>query len=205
MQVPLEFDYVTRRRSFDELGEVARRSGDPRMAAAAGSEHLWRAFPRGYVGAWLQDRLIGCIHIRPLDGRRTGDFLVGARSERELTAEDLSAVCSSGRTVWFFSGLVLAPEWRGRGLGAHLFAEAMTRWHRDLPWRPPLRFAALGSSEEGLGFVVGFGMELVRPGDETVDGHPLFTRTVGTEEELLEIVRGARAAADRKGRIMTTV
>lgn len=205
MQVPLEFDYVTRRDSFRALADLARASGDARAARTAAAEDLWRAFPRGYVGAWLQDAPIGCIQIRPLDGRRAGDFLIGARSESALTVDDLPAVCNSSRTVWYFSGVLVAPPWRGRGLGAHLFAEAMTRWQRDLPWRPPIHFSALASSEQGMGFIVGFGMELVRPGDETADGYPLYSRVVRTEEDLAAIVQSARAAADRKGRLLTSV
>lgn len=198
----LEFDYLTRRHSFDALGDLARAvyGGEPRSTSVA--EDLWRAFPRGYVGGWMEDRLIGSIQLWPLDARRAGDFLVGARSERQLTEDDLATVCNSPRAVWYFSGLLIAPEWQGRGVGAHLFAEAMVRWYRDLPWRMPTHFTALGTSPEGIGFVDGFGMDLVRPGEETADGHPLFARILHTDEELRDVVRSARGAADRKGRLV---
>jgi GNAT superfamily N-acetyltransferase len=200
--IALEFDYLTRRRSFYELVDLARASykGPPRSTAT--DEEMWRAFPRGYVGAWLEDRLIGCIQVWPLDGRRAGDFLIGARSERDLTAEDMVAVCNSPGTVWFFSGLLVGPEWRGRGVAAHLFAEAMVRWHRDLPWRPPIHFTALATTPDVRGFIKGFGMHPVRPGDETADGHPIFARTFDSEADLFEVVKSARDAADRKGRIL---
>lgn len=200
----LEFDYLTRRRSFRELLELAHAAyaGAPRSTAT--DEAMWRGFPRGYVGAWAEDRLVGCIQVWPLDGRRAGDFLIGARRERDLTPDDLAAVCNSPRTVWFFSGMLVEPAWRGRGLAAHLFAEAMVRWHRDLPWRPPIHFTAFATTPDVRGFIHGFGMEVIRPADETADGHPLFGRTFATEAELLEVVRSARAAADRKGRLMVT-
>jgi hypothetical protein len=87
-------------------------------------------------------------------------------------------------------------------MAAHLFAEAMVRWYRDLPWRAPLRFVALAAAPEVRGFVKGFGMRLVRPGDETVDGHPIYSRTFSSETEMFDVVRSARAAADRKGRLV---
>jgi GNAT superfamily N-acetyltransferase len=170
----VEFDYLTRRHSFGALRELARvaSGGTPRTTLT--DESLWRAFPRGYVGVWIDGELVGCILLWPLDARRAGDFLVGARRERDLTEADLVAVCNSPRAVYYFSGLLIAPEWRGRGLAAHLLAEALVRWHRDLPWRPPIRFAALGASREGLRFIDRFGMTLVRPAEETADGLPLY-------------------------------
>lgn len=199
----IEFDYITRRRSFREMVALAEAAygGEPRSTATA--EPLWRAFPRGYVGSWLDDRLIGCIQLWPLDAQRAGDFLVGARSERELTEEDLATVCNSPSAVWYFSGLLMDPEWQGRGLAAHLFAEAMVRWYRDLPWRMPTHFTALGASAEGMRFIEAFGMELVRPGNETADGHPLYARTLKASSDLQALVESARAAADRKGRLVT--
>lgn len=201
-KVSIEFDYITRRHSFEALVELAGAvyGGAPRSTSVG--DDLWRAFPRGYVGGWMGDRLIGCIQLWPLDARRAGDFLVGARSEVELSEDDLATVCNSPRTVWFFSGLLMDPEWQGRGLAAHLFAESMVRWYRDLPWRMPTHFAALGVSAEGIGFIHGFGMELVRPGDEAADGHPIYARTMRTDAELRAVVRSARAAADRKGRLV---
>jgi hypothetical protein len=55
---------------------------------------------------------------------------------------------------------------------------------------------------EVRGFIHGFGMHVVRPGDETADGHPLFARTFSTEAELFDVVQSAREAADRKGRLI---
>ena len=165
-------------------------------------EELWRAFPRGYVGAWVDDHLRGAIQLWPLDVRRAGDFLVGARPEAELTADDFSIVCNSPNVVWYFSGMLVDSAFRGRGLAAHLFAEAMVRWARDLPWRAPIHFAALGASPAGLGFIRGFGMEEVRSAEETADGFPLYIRKFDTEAAMFEVVRSARAAADRKGRLV---
>ncbi len=202
--LPFEFDYLSRHRSFRELGELALRAygGPPRSTTV--DETIWRAFPRGYVGGWIDGRLRGCIQLWPLDAHRAGDFLIGARSERDLTEDDLATLCNSVRTVWFFSALLLDPEWRGRGLGAHLLAEAMVRWERDMTWRAPVRFAALATTPEGARFARGFGMELVRPGTETADGFPMLGRTFGTEAELALVVRSAREAADRKGRLVAT-
>ena len=197
----VRFDYLTRRRSFEELRELAvtTAKGHPRSSLV--DEALWRAFPRGYVGAWIDDRLRGAIQLWPLDVRRAGDFLIGARKESTLTADDFAVVCNGPNTVWYFSGFLVDPGWRGQGLAAHLFAEAMVRWQRDLPWRTPVQFAALGASEPGLRFIEGFGMERVRPGDETADGFPLFARTFASESAMREVVASARAAADRKGRL----
>jgi GNAT superfamily N-acetyltransferase len=200
--LPLEFDYLTRRRSFHELVELAHDAYPDTPRSTATNEEMWRAFPRGYVGAWIDDQLCGCIQIWSLDGRRAGDFLIGGRSERDLTPEDMATVCNGPHVVWFFSGLLVKPEWRGRGMAAHLFAEAMVRWHRDLPWRPPIRFVALATTADVRGFIKGFGMTPVRPGDETADGHPLFARTFLSEDELFGVVKSARDAADRKGRIV---
>jgi GNAT superfamily N-acetyltransferase len=198
----VEFDYLTRHRSFAALRElaVATSKGHPRSTLT--DEALWRAFPRGYVGAWVDGRLRGAIQLWPLDGGRAGDFLIGARRESELTADDFATLCNSRSVVWFFSGFLVDPVWRGRGMAAHLFAEAMVRWHRDLPWRTPVRFSALAASAEGLGFIREFGMTLVRPASETADGFPLYAGTFETEAALFEVVRSARAAADRKGRLV---
>jgi GNAT superfamily N-acetyltransferase len=198
----IEFGYLTRHQAFAELRTLAETAtkGAPRHALV--DQELWRAFPRGYVGAWAHGRLRGAIQLWPLDTRRAGDFLIGARSEAELTADDFATVCNGPRVVWYFSGLLVEPSWRGRGMAAHVFAEAMARWYRDLPWRAPIRFAALGASPEGRGFIEGFGMEEVRPGRETADGLPLYARTFDTESAMLEVVRSARAAADRKGRLV---
>ena len=195
------FDYLTRYRSFAELRELAQTAAKGHPRSSLTDEELWREFPRGYVGAWIDGRLRGAIQLWPLDARRAGDFLIGTRGEAELTADDFSVICNSPNTVWYFSGLLVDPGWRGRGLAAHLFAEAMVRWHRDLPWRMPVQFAALGASPEGLRFIEGFGMEQVRPATETADGLPLYTRTFEAEEALREVVRSAREAADRKGRL----
>lgn len=200
----IEFGYLTRHHAFAELRRLAEMAskGPPRPTLV--DRALWRAFPRGYVGAWVDGSLRGAIQLWPLDTRRAGDFLIGARSESELTADDFATVCNGPRVVWYFSGLLVEPAWRGRGMAAHVFAEAMVRWHRDLPWRAPIRFAALGASSEGRGFIEGFGMEEVRPGGETVDGLPLYARTFDTEAAMLEVVGSAREAADRKGRLMET-
>lgn len=202
LDVRLEFDYLTRHRSFEELGRLAEESYDGHPRESHTDEALWRAFPRGYVGSWIDGHLAGCVQLWPLDGRRAADFLIGARSEGELTEEDFATVCNSPRTVWYFSGLLMAPAWRGRGLAAHLLAEAMVRWHRDLPWRAPTRFAAMAASEEGVSFIREFGMTLLRPGNETADGRDLHARTFQTEAAMFEVVRAAREAADRKGRLV---
>jgi GNAT superfamily N-acetyltransferase len=203
--VLLEFDYLTRRRSFHQLVELAREAYGGRPRSTATNPEMWRGFPRGYVGGWIEDRLVGCIQLWPLDGRRAADFLIGARSERDLTVDDLAVVCNSPATVWFFSGLLMDPEWRGRGMAAHLFAEAMVRWQRDLPWRVPIHFVALATGDEVRGFIKGFGMQVLRPGDETADGHPLFSRTFASEADLLAVVRSAQVAAERKGRLIGSV
>jgi GNAT superfamily N-acetyltransferase len=201
-QPTLQFDYLTRRRSFDELIELAAEVYARAPRTTHTDPELWRAFPRGYVGCWIDDRLRGCIQLWPLDRRRAADFLVGARSERELGGEDLVSVCNSPHTVYYFSGLLLAREWQGRGMAVHLLAESMSRWYRDLPWRAPIAFAALGTSPEGLAFIEDFGMREVRPASETADGHPLFARRFEDESELFLITATAQAAADRKGRLM---
>ena len=198
----LQFDYLTRHRSFAELRELALSASKAQPRSSLVDEEMWRAFPRGYVGAWVDDTLRGVILLWPLDARRAGDFLVGARSESELTADDFSVICNAPHVVWYFSGFIVDPEWRGRGMAAHLFAEAMVRWHRDLPWRAPVHFAALAASPEGLQFIEGFGMEKVRSADETADGMPLFIRKFASESDLFEVVKSARAAADRKGRLV---
>lgn len=202
MDLPLEFDYLTRRASFRELVDLASAAYPVGPRVTATDEAIWRAFPRGYVGGWIRGRLRGCIQLWPLDGRRTADFLIGARDEESLTAEDLSAVCSSHHTIWYFAGLAVEPEWQGRGLGAHLLAEAMVRWHPDLPWAPPIHFATVAYNGQAQGFIEGFGMRETRPGDEAVDGLPRYARTVESVEDLFAIVRAARAAADRKGRLV---
>lgn len=201
-ELRLEFDYLGRHRAFEELGELARSVYGVTPRGTHLDEEMWRAFPRGYVGCWIERQLRGCIQLWPLDGRRAGDFLIGARSEAGLTVDDLATVCNSPMAVWYFSGLVMGREWQGRGMAAHLLAEAMVRWHRDLPWRTPVRFAALAVSEAGLGFIHGFGMQRVRPGAETADRLPMFARTFRTEDELFGVVRAAREAADRKGRLL---
>jgi GNAT superfamily N-acetyltransferase len=200
--LPLEFGYLSRHRAFRELGDLARRAypGPPRVTTT--NEAIWREFPLGYVAGWVDGRLEACVQLWPLDGYRAGDFLIGARRERDLTPDDLATLCNSARTVWYFSALLLDPAWRGRGLGAHLLAEAMVRWERDMTWRAPIRFAALVTTPEGEGFVRGFGMDLVRPASETADAFPMYARTFQTEAELAAVVRAARAAADRKGRLV---
>jgi GNAT superfamily N-acetyltransferase len=197
----LKFDYLTRRRSFEELRELALRSSKAQPRSSLIDEEMWRAFPRGYVGVWVDGHLRGVILLWPLDARQAGDFLVGARSESELTAEDFSVICNSPNVVWYFAGFMVHPEWRGRGMAAHLFAEAMVRWTRDLPWWAPVHFAALGASDAGLQFIDAFGMEEVRPAEETADGMPLFIRKFQSEQEMREVVKSARVAADRKGRL----
>ena len=202
LPVRLRFDYLTRHRSFGQLQELALSASKAQPRASLIDEAMWRAFPRGYVGAWVDDRLRGAILLWPLDARQAGDFLVGARSETELTAEDFSVICNAPHVVWYFAGFIVDPGWRGRGMAAHLFAEAMVRWLRDLPWRAPVHFAALGASDQGLRFIEGFGMREVRPARETADGMPLFIRKFDTEADMREVVRSARAAADRKGRLV---
>ena len=200
--VPLEFDYLTRHQSFEQLRGLARHAYGSEPRSTHMDEELWRAFPRGYVGGWIDGALHGVIQLWPLDGQRAGDFLVGARSEQALTSDDFATVCNSPTAVWYFSGLLIHPDWRDRGLGAHLLAEAMARWHRDLPFRTPVRFAALAASDAGLGFIHGFGMELIRPDTETVDRMHLYGRTFQTETAMFDVVRAAREAADRKGRLL---
>lgn len=197
----LEFDYLTRRRSFEEMRELALSSSKAQPRSSLVDEEMWRAFPRGYVGAWVGAHLRGVILLWPLDARQAGDFLVGARSEAELAAGDFSVICNSPNVVWYFAGFIVHPEWRGRGMAAHLFAEAMGRWARDLPWWAPVHFAALGASPAGLRFIEAFGMREVRPASETVDGMPLFIRKFESESAMREVVKSARAAADRKGRL----
>jgi GNAT superfamily N-acetyltransferase len=198
-RLALEFDYVTSRRSFDEMAELAYSTYAGRPRRTALDREMWRAFPQGYVAVWINDHIRGCIQLWPLDGRRAASFLIGARTERSLTVDDLATVCNSSRTVWYFSSMIVDPAWRGRGLGAHLMAEAMGRWQRDLPWQPPVQFAALATNPDARGFIRGFGMMPARPGDESADGFTMFTRTFERESELLEVVRTARQAADRKG------
>jgi len=197
----LKFDYLTRHPSFAELRELALQSSKAQPRSSLIDEEMWRAFPRGYVGGWVDGHLRAAILLWPLDARRAGDFLVGARSEAELTADDFSVICNSPNVVWYFAGFIVHPRWRGRGMAAHLFAEAMVRWLRDLPWWAPVHFAALAASPEGLRFIDGFGMQEVRPGDEMADGKPLFIRKFESESALREVAASARAAADRKGRL----
>lgn len=198
----LRFDYLTRRHSFDALVQLSREVYGDAPRATHTDPAMWRAFPRGYVGCWIEQKLRGCIQIWPLDGRRAADFLVGARSETELGIDDLAAVCNSAHTVYYFSGLLMDPAWQGRGMAAHLLAESMARWSRDLPWRAPVAFAALVTSEAGRAFARDFGMIRVRPASETVDGYPLYARRFNDEAGLVTVTAAARAAADRKGRLV---
>jgi hypothetical protein len=198
----LRFDYLTRRRSFDALVRLAHEVYGDEPRPTHMDPEMWRAFPQGYVGCWIEEALRGCIQIWPLDGRRAADFLVGARSEAELGVDDLAAVCNSARTVYYFSGLLMEPAWQGRGMAAHLLAESMARWSRDLPWRAPVAFAALVTSDAGRAFARDFGMTRVRPASETADGFPLFARRFDDEAGLFTVTAAARAAADRKGRLV---
>ena len=159
--------------------------------------------------AVISSRPASTLPEGPSTGSRAASGDGGPPSRLTLLCQDRSGYLALSRLISraFLEGhagdyVAIEPEWQGRGLGAHLLAEALVRWHRDLPWSPPIRFAASAYHGEATGFIEGFGMEEARPGDEAVDGHARFTRVVDSVEELYAIVRSARAAADRKGRVV---
>lgn len=188
--MPLEVDHIRRESQLRELWQIDTQAyGDHSLAFEPFFE-WWERYPYGSRCLLLEGRIIASVGIYPLTPDQAQLFSTGQISEGELQPVRLEDCKLDGVADWYFSGLVIVPEYQNRGIVRRLIRLGVGEWMRSGHLRYPIALYGLGQTEKGRKALELCGMRLIVPGCKLPDQLDLYQCTPQTAAELRSHFQG---------------
>lgn len=169
----LEIDYVRHESQLRELWQIdAQAYGDHSLDYQPFLK-WWERYPFGSRCLMLNGKIIASIGIYPLSEDQGELFSTGQINEGALQPVHLDD-CQEGVANWYFSGLVIIPEYQNRGIVRRLVRLGVGEWMRSGHLRYPINLYGLGQTEKGRKALALCGMRLLVSGCKLPDGLDLY-------------------------------
>lgn len=171
--LPIEVDHVRHESQLRELWQIDTLAyGDHSLAYEPFLE-WWQRYHSGSQCLLLDGKIIASVGIYPLSSQQAVSFSTGQISEGELHPVALND-CEEGIANWYFSGLVIVPEFQNRGLVRRLIRMGVGEWMRSGHLRYPLSLYGLGQTEKGQKAMELCGLQRLVLGALLLDGLALY-------------------------------
>jgi hypothetical protein len=154
-------------------------------------ETWWRRYEPGMTQVRRDGELIASIGIFPISPEQYTQFTTGVIAEAELLPVTLEECEVSPQQYWYFSGVVLIPELRGKKKAPLklLLSVALEQWRTSGHIQYPVHNCAMAYSEEGEQMVKRFSFLQIPNSESFPDYCPLYQMTLDSEQELLNLIR----------------
>jgi len=185
----LHCHYCTNESELRELWEIDKVAyGDHSLEYEPFLE-WWTAYPYGSINLVSDSRIVGSFGIYPLSPAQAEQFQSGQLSESEIKPYPLVEVEQSGAQYWYWSGLVLVPEWQHRGLLRTLLRIGLGSWESRGHQAYPLHVYGLAQVPVGRKIFERFNFQLKKPGTDLPDGLDLYALSLESPTQLRSLLR----------------
>lgn len=145
----------------------------------------WSAYPYGSRCLFLGSRIVASIGIYPLSEGQFNGFVEGKISEGALVP-----YLSSKSAHWYFSGMVILPEYQNRGLARRLLRMGVGGWMRSGHLEYPAQVCGLAQTLPGRKALELMRFKKALNGAKLPDGLDLYRSEVLAEGDLSAHFRG---------------
>lgn len=168
-----EIDLVRHESQLRELWQIdAHAYGDHSLAYEPFLD-WWERYPFGSRCLILNGKIIASIGIYPLYPEQANLFSTGQISEGELHPVSLDD-CKQGVANWYFSGLVIVPEFQNRRIVRPLVRLGVREWMHSGHLTYPISLYSLGQTVRGQKVLKLWGMRIIVPGYKLPDKLDLY-------------------------------
>lgn len=181
---PLEVCTVDDESQLRQLWRIDVAAYGDHSLAYDGFLDWWQRYPAGSRCLTLDGQIIASIGIYPLTKSQAEEFSIGHIQEDQLIPFCLKDCELHGSDHWYFSGLVIVPEFQNRGIVRRLIRSGVGEWMRSGHLRYPISLYGLGQTEKGRKALELCGMRLLVPGSLLPDQLDLYGTTATNAPEL---------------------
>ncbi len=152
----------------------------------------WAAYPRGLIGLFELDRVVGGMGIWPLSPRGARELGDGRLHEAQLEAAEMDSYRDRPAGCWYVGGVVVRSDRQRSPAVRELLMGGLTLWQKTCPLAYPLEVLAQGASAAGVACLRRASFRLLRDGVLMPDGLPLSGARLSSAGELTERFRRRR-------------
>lgn len=185
----LEIDHVRCENQLRELWQIDVQAYGDHSLDYQPFLHWWERYPYGSRCLTLDGKIVASIGIYPLSEDQAELFSSGQIGEGALQPVHLDD-CEEAVANWYFSGLVIVPEFQNRGIVRRLVRFGVGQWMRSGHLKYPVNLYGLGQTEKGRKALELCGMRLLVPGRKLPDGLDLYHCNPRSAAELRSHFRG---------------
>ena len=145
----------------------------------------WNAYPYGSRCLFLGGNIVASIGIYPLSQEQFNGFVNG-----EIAEGDLVPCLLNKSDHWYFSGMVILPEYQNRGLARRLLRMGVGGWIRSGHLEYPAQVCGLAQTEAGRKALELMDFKRSKTGSKMPDGLSMYRAIFRGEESLSYLFRG---------------
>lgn len=165
------------------LLELRSTSEGPPNAPLQVYERLWSAYPDGFIGAFMEGRLVAGAVFLPVNKEWVRAVSAGEASASLWTVPVPSSPYSGG-TEWLVTGLAVQEELRGQGIAKKTLRDGLIHWTDRASFLYPSRFYTATASLGGKRLIERTGWALQNDGRTLVDECPFYRYEVRSSDHL---------------------
>lgn len=151
----------------------------------------WQRYPLGITIILSEQKIVASLGCWPITPEQFDAFITGQIKETDLLPVPLSQCERSPQDCWYFSGVVLRPEFRGsvkKNPLLRLLRAGVGHWVESSHIAFPAKLAALGEFVEGENLLSSFGFSKTRDKSQMPDGCNLYTQTLPSEKPVEKLL-----------------
>lgn len=180
--------YIESKEQLLELWEIDKKAYGDNSIPFDPFYQWWTNYRYGSSNLFLKGQIIASIGIYPLSEDQAIAFKSGQIKEESLVPLTLDQ-CNQGASHWYWSGLVIVPEWQNRGLVKSLLRIGLGCWRSKGHIRYPLSLLALGQIEIDKKLLAQkLGFKKLKSGSEMPDGLDLFELSADSDSDFAALL-----------------
>jgi hypothetical protein len=156
-------------------------------------EHMlktWERYPLGAYLLWEGNRVVGDLHLWPVDDEWATSFIDGKIDYYvDFTPKSLADVLVKGCQRWRVGSLIIHPDYRKPSkmnpIG-FLLAAALNDWAETAALTYPVQVFTTAYTPQSAALLRRFGFERIREPEQMANNTPLYALTANSKSELTQ-------------------
>lgn len=165
-----EASYIRDKDHLRELWQIDKVAYDDHSLEFEPFLSWWNRYPIGSNCILMDGQIVASLGMYPISPEQAAAFSGGQIAEKDLLPVPIAECETNGCIDWYFSGLVVTPEWQNRGLVRRLLRVGLGAWSVCGHLRYPIRIYGLGQTSTGKRVLEWFGMNQIVEGSHLPDG-----------------------------------